>query len=176
MSEFTLGVGISLNKRYITNTIPDATEISEMKYIAKGNNGCYIAEDNVNGVSRGYIHYLDADQNDVVEVFYSYDGETTTVNIPSFFVEDGFGAVTEVDETAVLYEYLKRVGNEKVYVISEDYSKEESMNKDRIISEIENQVSGYGVPTGSVFGFDVDGAEIPAGYVEILIADDDMRY
>lgn len=176
MSEFTLGVGISLNKRYLTNAVPDATEISEMKYIAKGNDGCYIAEDNVGGVSRGYVHYIDADQNDVVELFYSYDGETTTVNVPSFFVEDGFGAITEVDETAVLYQYLKRVGNEKVYVISEDYSKEESMNKDRIISEIENQVSGYGVPTGSVFGFDVDGAEIPAGYVEILIADDDMRY
>lgn len=175
MSNFNLAVGIELDKRNLYSTIPDGTTISEMKYIAKGNDGCYIAEDQVDGVSRGYLHYIDENDTSVTEVFYSYDGETTTVNVPSFFVQSGFGAINEIDETAVLYEYLKRVGNEKVYVVSEDYSKKESMDKDQIKADIEDKVSGYGVPTGSVFGYDAEG-DIPAGFVEILIADDDMRY
>lgn len=175
MSDFNLAVGISLDGRYITNTVPDDTSISEMKYIAKGNPGCYIAEDVVDGVSRGYIHYFDKDNNEVTEVFYSYDGNTTTVNVGSFYINDGFGTITEVDDTAVLYEYISRTGNEKVYVVSEDYSKKESLDKETIVSEIENQASAFGVPAGSVFGFDHEG-DIPIGYEEILIADDDMRY
>lgn len=175
MSNYTLAVGISLDGRELTSTIPDDTAISEMKYIAKGNPGCYIAEDIVDGVSRGYIHYFDEDNTEVTEIFYSYDGNDTTVNIGSFYVAKGFGVVTEIDETAVLYEYLKRTGNEKVYVVSEDFSKKESLDKETITSEIENQASAFGVPTGSVFGYDSE-EDIPIGYEEILIADDDMRY
>ena len=175
MSNYNLAVGISLDGRYITNTIPDDTAITEFKYIAKGNSGCYIAEDVVDGVSRGYIHYFDEDNTEITEVFYSYDGNDTTVNIGSFFIKPGFGVINEIDDTSVLYEYLTRVGNEKVYVVSEDYSKKESLDKETITSEIENQASAFGVPAGSVFGYDSED-EIPIGYEEILIADDDMRY
>lgn len=175
MSNYNLAVGISLDGRTIFSTVPDDTAISEMKYIAKGDGGSYIAEDLENGVSRGYIHYLDEDQNDVVEVFYSFDGTTTTVNISSFYVPSGFGVIREVDETSVLYQYIKRTGNEKFYVVSEDFSKKESLDKDTITSEIENQASAFGVPAGSVFGFDSEGS-IPVGYEEIAVADDDMRY
>ena len=173
MSNFNLAVGISLDDRTLTSTIPDDTVISEMKYIAKGDSGCYIAEDVVDGVSRGYVHSI-VDGEDVLNVFYSFDGTTTTVNAEHFFIKD-FGVINEVDTTSVLYQYLTRVGNEKVYVVSEDFSKKESLDRDTITSEIEDQASAFGVPAGSVFGYDKDG-DIPIGYEEILIADDDMRY
>lgn len=175
MSNYNLAKGISLDDRVITSMIPDDTAISELKIIAKSSDSNYIAEDNRSGVSRGYIHYLDDNNDEVTEIFYSYDGAETTVNVDSFRVLKGFGVITEIDDTAVLYEYLTRVSNEKTYVISEDFSKKESLDKDTIISNIENQVSAYGVPVGSVFGFDHEGI-IPAGFEEIRVSDDDMRY
>ena len=174
MANYNLTKGINLGGRLISSTIPDDTAISEFKIIAKVDEDNYIAEDYANGVSRGYFHTV-VDNTDVVVEFYSYDGNETTVNVSGFRVPNDFGTIVEVDKTATLYQYLTRVSNEKVYVISEDFSKEESLPKSAIEAKIEEDIRGYGVPVGSVFGFDEEGS-IPAGFVEILIADDDMRY
>jgi len=176
MANYNLTPGISLDSRFLTSTIPDGTTVSGFKVIAKSSVNNYIAEDYASGTTRGYVHYIDEDNNEVTAVFYEYNGSTTVVNASSFQVYSGFGVITEVDDTATLYQYLTRLSNEKVYVVSEDFSREESLNKSQIETEIEARVLGYGVPVGSVFGYDNEGQPIPAGFEEILIDDDDMRY
>lgn len=175
MSNYNLAVGITMDDRNIGCSIPDDTVVVASSIIAKSSDTNYIAEEIVDGVSRGYAHYIDSDGNEVTNIFYLFDGTTTTTNVEQFHIGKGFGVITEVNPDATLYEYLTRHGNEKYFVVSEDFSKKESLGKDQIRSEIENSVESYCVPVGSVFGYDNEG-DIPPGFEEIPIADDDMRY
>lgn len=156
-----LSIGINLDNRTLSLNIPDETTIEDLKYIAKVNSNNYIAEDTVNGVSRGYYHFLNENNEAETAIFYQYDGTTTLVNIDSFTLPDNFGTITKVDETATLFDYISRNSHEKVYVISEDYAKNESMTKD----DIKSFIRGYGVPVNSVFNY--DGNDIPGGFEEV---------
>lgn len=156
-----LSIGINLDNRTLSLNIPDETTIEDLKYIAKVNSNNYIAEDTVNGVSRGYYHFLNENDEAETAIFYQYDGTTTSVNIDSFTLPDNFGTITEVDETATLFNYINRNSHEKVYVVSEDYAKSESMTKD----DIKSFIRGYGVPVDSVFNY--DGNDIPGGFEEV---------
>lgn len=166
----TIIVGTDLNSRKITCSIPDTTEITELKYIAKVTDDKYIAENKmtVEGqtgeCSVGYYHY-----NDTINIFYLRNSSGVVTNLSNFTLPDDFGTVTEIDDTAVLYNYLTRDCHEKVYVICEDFCKEESMNKSQILTAIEDeaaeQAKSYGVPNGSIFNF--DGDTIPGGFEEV---------
>lgn len=166
----TITIGTDLNGRKITATIPETTEITEQKIIAKTNSNNYIAENKmtVEGqtgeCSVGYYHYLNGDQAETA-MFYVRNSSEVVVNLTNFTLPDDFGVVTEIDDTAVLYDYLFRNCHEKVYVICEDFCKEESMTKDDIKTEIEEQARSYGVPVNSIFNF--DGDTIPGGYEEV---------
>ncbi len=166
----TIIVGTDLNGRKITCSIPDTTEITEQKIIAKVTDDKYIAENKmtVEGqtgeCSVGYYHY-----NDTINIFYLRNSSGIVTNLTNFTLPDDFGTVTEIDDTAVLYNYLTRDCHEKVYVICEDFCKEESMNKSQILTAIEDeaaeQAKSYGVPNGSIFNF--DGDTIPGGFEEV---------
>lgn len=159
MSDYKLDIGINLNDRKLSLNIPNETEISDLKYICKTDNtDNYIAEEN----NKGYFHYV-KNGEEINEIFY----EKNNVNLNEIVLPKHFGIIVEIDDTAVLYEYLKRTANEKVYTIGEDFSREESMKKDDIQTEIEENIRSYGVPNDSVIGF--DGDEIPNGYVEVGI-------
>ena len=161
----TIIVGTDLNGRKITCSIPDTTEITEQKIIAKVNNNNYIAENKmtVDGqtgeCSVGYYHYLNGETEETA-IFYLKNSSEVVTNLTNFKLPDDFGVCTEIDDTAVLYDYLTRNCHEKVYVICEDFCKEESLSKEGI----KNEVRGYGVPTNSVMGFDGTEEDIPGGY------------
>lgn len=149
MSNYNLEVGINLNGRTIYCEIPAGTSITAKKYIAKTHNPeNYIAEEN----GQAYYHY-----NDEVHIFYD-----ATHNVSDFTLPVDFGVITEVDNTAVTYEYISRTSHEKVYVVSEDFARQESLNKEQIEANVDEQVRSYGLPTDSVIGF--DGDEIPDGF------------
>lgn len=157
MSKYTLQTGISLNNRTLFLNIPNGTSINSLKYIAKTDNpNNYIAEDN----EIGYFHYLDEEENEVISIFYRKNG----INHESIKLPDNFGVITEIDDTAVLYQYIKRTSHEKVFVISEDMGQKESMGKEDIEIEVEENVKQYLVPTGSIIGY--DGTDIPEGFEE----------
>lgn len=166
----TIIVGTDLNDRKITCSIPNTTEITELKYIAKVTDDKYIAENKmtVEGqtgeCSVGYYHY-----NDTINIFYLRNSSEIVTNLSNFKLPDDFGTVAEIDDTAVLYNYLTRDCHEKLYVICEDFCKEESMNKSQILTAIEDeaaeQAKSYGVPNGSIFNF--DGDTIPGGFEEV---------
>lgn len=161
MSNYNLDVGINLNERVLNLSIPNETEITDLKYIAKtDNSNNYIAETN----NKGYFHYIENGE-EVSEIFY----EKNNVNLNRIVLPENFGTIVEIDSTAILYEYITRASNEKVFVFGEDFSKSESMNKDDILTEIEENVRAYGVPVDSIVGF--DGDEIPDGYVEVSMTD-----
>lgn len=128
MSDYNLTVGINLSNRKLKNTIPNNTTVSEFKYIAKVNNDNYIAEDVIDNVSKCYIHYL-KNGEDYEEIFYSSDG----TNINEITVPYNFGTITEIDDTASLYQYITRVAHEKVYAMDEDSNKQETMTRDEIM-------------------------------------------
>ena len=157
MSNYNLEIGINLNKRKLALTIPDNTEISELKYICKTDNSDnYIAEEN----NQAYFHYVE-DGEEVNEIFY----KKNDTNINQIQLPENFGTIVEVDEEAVLYKYITRVSNEKVYVMGEDFSKKESLDIDGIKAEVEEQVRNYGIAEDSIIGF--DGDTIPDGYEEV---------
>ena len=155
-----LTIGINLNNRTLTNNIPDNTTVSGLKYIAKVNDNNYIAENIINGISKAYFHYV-KDGEDIDEIFYSSDG----INVNKITLPIDFGTITEVDDTAELYQYITRVSHEKVYVVDEDLNKRESLDKEQIEANVDLQVRGYGLPIDSVIGF--DGDEIPDGFEEV---------
>lgn len=163
--DHTIIVGTDLNGRKIITNIPDTTEITELKYIAKVNDNNYIAENKmtVEGqteeCSVGYYHY-----NDAIYIFYIRNSSEVVTNLTNFTLPDDFGVCTEIDNTAVLYNYIKRNCHEKVYVICEDFCKEESMTKGQIKDNINEQVRGYGVPVDTVMGFTGTEDEIPPGF------------
>lgn len=156
-----LNIGINLDNRSLSLNIPDDTTIEEFKYIAKVNSNNYIAEDIQNGVSIGYYHFLNENDEAETAIFYQYDGNTTSVNVENITLPDNFGTITEVNETATLFDYISRNSHEKVYVVSEDFAKTESMGKD----DIKSFIRGYGVPVNSVFNF--DGNDVPEGFEEV---------
>lgn len=158
---YNLTPGISLDDRKIYFSIPSGTTISAFKKIVETDNtDNYIAEDIVNGVSRGYYHYINSDNQEVFGIFYSSDGTSlSNIRLP-----EDFGTIVTIDDTSVLYEYISRTSHEKVYVTSEDFAKKESLGKDDIVSEIEDQVATYGVPVNTVMGFDGQEADIPEGF------------
>lgn len=158
--DHVINVGTDLNDRKIVCSIPDTTEITELKYIAKVNDSNYIAENKmtVEGqtgeCSVGYYHY-----DDTINIFYLRNSSGIVTNLTNFKLPDDFGVCTEIDDTAVLYNYLKRNCHEKVYVICEDFCKEESMNKAQI-EALTAKLSG--VPENAIVGF--TGTTIPEGY------------
>lgn len=161
MSNYNLDVGINLNERVLNLEIPNGTEISDLKYIAKTDNlNNYIAEAD----NQAYFHYVENGE-EVFEIFY----EKNNINLNQIVLPKNFGTIIEIDSTAILYEYITRASNEKVFVFGEDFSKSESMNKGDILTEIEENVRAYAVPVDSVVGF--DGDEIPDGYVEVSMTD-----
>lgn len=158
---YNLTPGISLDDRTIYFSIPNDTTISEFKKIAQTESSDnYIAEDIVDEVSRGYYHYLDKDDNEVIGIFYSSDG----TNLANIKLPEDFGTILTIDDTSELYEYISRTSHEKVYVHSEDFDKRESLDKDTILATIEDTVSGFGVPMDSVLGFDGEIPDVPNGY------------
>lgn len=165
----TITIGTDLNNRKITSSIPDTTEISELKCIAKVNDNNYIAENKmtvegqIGECSVGYYRFLNGDTIET-SIFYLKNSSGIVTNLANFTLPDDFGVVTEIDDTSVLYEYLSRNTREKVYVIGEDYSKEESLGKNDIRNEIETKVRGYGVPINSVMGFKGTADQIPPGF------------
>lgn len=167
--DHTINVGTDLNGRKLITNIPDTTEITALKYIAKVNSNNYIAENKmtVEGqtgeCSVGYYHYLNGETEETA-IFYIRNSTGVVTNLTNFTLPDDFGVVTEIDSTAVLYDYIKRNCHEKVYVICEDFCKEESMTKSEIKDNVNEQVRGYGVPVDSVMGFTGTAAEIPAGF------------
>lgn len=167
--DHTLTIGTDLNGRKINCSIPNTTEITALKYIAKVNSNNYIAENKmaVEGqtgeCSVGYYHYLNGDQAETA-IFYLRNSEGVVTNLTNFTLPDDFGVCTEIDETAVLYDYLTRNCHEKVYVICEDFCKEESLPKNEILDTIDSKVKGYAVPINSIFNY--DGNSIPDGYEE----------
>lgn len=163
--DHTINVGCDLNGRKITASIPDTTEITELKYIAKVNDNNYIAENKmtVEGqtgeCSVGYYHY-----NDAIHIFYLRNSTGVVTNLSNFTLPDDFGVVTEIDDTAVLYNYLKRNCHEKVYVLCEDFCKEESLTKNAIKDII---LKNSGVPANGILAFNGEAADIPDGFVQI---------
>lgn len=147
---YNLDIGINLNDRTLYLSIPENSDITELKYICKTDKNNYIAEDSTGG----YYHY-----NGTNTYFYDSGVNVETINLP-----ENFGTIIEIDNTSVLYEFIERVSHEKVYVTSEDYAKQESMSKDDITTKVENEVSAYGVQMNSVIGFDGTADEIPDGY------------
>lgn len=146
---YNLDIGINLNDRFLYLSIPNNSNITEFKYICKTDNNNYLAEDSTGG----YYHYEGED---------TYFYKPNDINLESIKLPDDFGIIFEIDETSVLFEYIERVSHEKVYVTTEDWAKEESLPKSAIIGEIEEGVRSYGVPTGSIMGY--DGETIPGGF------------
>jgi hypothetical protein len=158
MSNYNLKVGINLDGRTLYNNLSTHVSISTKKYIAKTHNkDNYIVEEN----NKGYYHYVDSDDNEVIGIFY----EKNVTNLSNFKLPADFGTITEVNETAVLYEHLLRASHEKVYVVSEDFGKQESLPKGDIETLVDETVRGYGVPFDSILGFDGEESEIPEGYI-----------
>lgn len=153
---YKLAIGINLDDRKLTLNIPDNTNISELKYVIKTDNqNNYIIEND----NKGFIHYVENGE-EINELFYVKG----SVNLKEITLPDNFGTIIEVDETSKLYNYILRKSHEKVYVVSEDFAKEESMNKDELKTEIEETVRGYGVPIDTIMGFDGMETDIPGGY------------
>ena len=115
--------GVDLSGATITSTIPENTTVSEDKVIcAAGNN--VIGERLSSGTTEGYM--LVYENGYAIEtVFYSSNGSSTTTNLSSFSVPSNFGILDAVDDSAVLYPYLSRVGNRKLFGITEDANREE---------------------------------------------------
>ena len=166
---YNLTIGINLDDRSLITDIPDDTEVSEFKYIAKVDENNFIAEDfievegYVGKCSIGYINYL-KDNQPCKGIFYLKSNSNIDVNSESITFPEKFGVITEIDDTAVLYPYIKRKKKKKVYVMGEDLSKKESLDKNEIKTEIEEQVRSSAVPTNSVMGFDGEASEIPGGF------------
>lgn len=166
MSNKTLTVGCDLNGRKLACAIPDTTVISELKYIAKVTDDNYIAEDlrTVEGqtgdCSVGFYHYNDADY-----IFYLRNSSGVVTNLTSINLPDDFGVVTEINKDSTLYDYITRNCHEKVYVLCEDFCKEEAMTKSEVNTKIEDEVGAHGVPTNGIMNF--DGDTIPGGYEEV---------
>lgn len=158
MSDYKLEVGINLDNRKLNVSIPVNTPITQLKYIAKTHNSNnYIYEDN----HQAFIHYVeDGEEYNV----YFYDDRATLIP-PFITLPKNFGTIIEVDEKAVCYPYIKRVVHDKVYVITEDFAKKESMDREQIENEVEYQVRSYRLPENSVVGF--DGTTIPDGFEEV---------
>lgn len=166
---YNLTPGISLDDRNLITNIPDDTEIKEFKYIAKVDENNYIAEDfiEVDGYdgkcSIGYIRYLENNEPHQ-GIFYLKSNSNVQINVENIIFPKKFGVITEINEDAVLYSNITRKSNEKVYVIGEDLSKKESLDKNTIQTNIEESVRSYGVPNNSVIGFDGNENDIPNGY------------
>lgn len=159
---YNLTPGINLNDRTIYFNIPSGTTISEFKKIVETDDpDNYIAEDIDGGVSRGYYHYVNSENQEVFGIFYTSDG----TNLSSIKLPVDFGTIIEIDDSAELYEYISRISHEKVYVVSEDFAKKESLGKEDIIAIIDEYVRSYGVPTNSIFRFDGIEADIPGGFI-----------
>lgn len=130
--------GVDLSGATITSTIPANTVVSENKVIcASGNN--VIGERLSSGRTEGYMLVYE-DGGATEEVFYSSNGSSTTTNLSSFSVPETFGILDTVDASAVLYPYLSRVGNRKLFGITEDANRE----------EIPRVFQGSGLPTSAL--------------------------
>ena len=166
MNNKTLTVGCDLNGRKLACAIPDTTVISELKYIAKVNDDNYIAEDlravegQTGDCSVGFYHYNDADY-----IFYLRNSNSVVTNLTSINLPDDFGVVTEINKDSTLYDYITRNCHEKVYVLCEDFCKEEAMTKSEVNTKIEEEVGSHGVPTNGIMNF--DGDTVPGGYEEV---------
>lgn len=136
---YTLQIGIDLSGRTLSASIPAGTVVSANKYIARSINGNYIAERVTNGTSYGVLSVGGSET-----VFYQSTGSSTPINMGAFTLPDTFGVLSEVDETATLYEYINREAHEKLYVFTEDMAKVEL---DEALAEAEVNVN---IEDGSV--------------------------
>lgn len=141
MSLATLATGTDLNSRKLYLSIPTWTEFnSELgveKVIARTNNGSYLYEireedddwdtGNIIVVHRGgYVSGRSSGN------LYNYSPDTVSghrYNPESITLPSDFGIVTEVDETSVLYQYIQREINEKLYLHTEDHERVEGVSK-----------------------------------------------
>lgn len=139
MGAYNLQVNDNLNGRTLALSIPDETAFTENKIIAATHNGNYIVEGLVDGESlAGITDNANWSQlSDLDTVFYN-SGDS--VNLDSVDLTDGFGTVIEIDESAVIYPYVKRTANEKVYGFSEDLAKVPLI--DGILEEGEIEITG----------------------------------
>lgn len=113
--------GIDLSARTLLLSIPSGTTVSEDVIVARCGSNNLIGERVSGGVTQGYIQYDDGESNIVTEIFYTSNG----TNPDSIDIPAGFGAITEINEDAVLYPYIQRNENEKTYLITEDMGREE---------------------------------------------------
>ena len=127
MGTYNLQIGDDLNGRTLALSIPVGTSFTENKIIAATHSGKYIVEGvidttNVAGIT-GNANW--SQLSDLDAVFYNTDANKneTSVDLP-----DDFGTIISIDESAVIYPYVKRTANEKIYGFSEDLSKIEITN------------------------------------------------
>lgn len=128
MGAYKLQVNDDLNGRTLALSIPVGTAFTVNKIIAATHNGKYIVEGVIDTTNiAGITENPDWSQlSDLDIVFYDTDANTneTSVDLP-----DDFGTVISIDESAVIYPYVKRTANEKIYGFTEDMAKVEVNRK-----------------------------------------------
>lgn len=139
MGAYKLQVNDDLNGRTLALSIPVGTSFTENKIIAATHSGKYIVEGVIDTTNvAGITENADWSQlSDLDAVFYNTDANTneTSVDLP-----DDFGTIISIDESAVIYPYVKRTANEKVYGFSEDLAKVPLI--DGILEEGEIEITG----------------------------------
>ena len=131
-----LKVGDDLNSRTLYFNVPSDIVIgNDVKYICKTtNSNSYIFEGEDDGVVGLFVHYVNSQSEEITESIFN----TGTLIHESYSLPDDFGDITEVDETAVCYQYTKKAGHEKLYAVTEDGNKEEVKRSSELLREFLN--------------------------------------
>lgn len=131
-----LTVGADVSDTYIENDVPAGTVISADAVIAETSGGAVIGERLNNGVTEGYVQYVDENGDSQEDIFYSSSGTFKDIKTLS-----NFGVISAVNPDAALYQYILRDANSKQSFVTEDkalteYQSEEDRLRAKIIDTV----------------------------------------